>query len=73
MDGFVRQREESHKLDLIVARALAIWSRTEPKKLPTIKQIMQPQGARPPKEDTQANARAWIAVLKNMNKGRANE
>lgn len=68
MDGFARRHEADQKFVLLVARSQAIWSRCDPKHIPSVESIQQGRRNRPRQSDLAANARAWIAVLKAQQK-----
>lgn len=72
IDGYSERRDSDHRLDLIVARAVSLWSRAEPRRIPSAKAIMTDKAHKPSQSDAVANARAWIAVLKAQ-KGKRHE
>lgn len=57
---------------LIAARAQAIWSRVEPKHIPSAESILGNKGKakKSNPNDLRDNARAWIVAIKGMNKGK---
>ncbi len=65
----VRERfETEYRMHASLARANAVWSQMDPRKIPTIEKLMQRRGDKPLESDLAANARAWIAVLKAQKK-----
>ena len=71
MDGFTKRQEADQKFLLVVARSQAIWQRCDPKRIPTAESLLRGgKRTRSGTNDLAANARAWIAVLKQQQRNK---
>jgi hypothetical protein len=73
MDGFTERRDADFKLQLVAARAVSIWSRQEPRRIPSVKSLMSDKSIKPNPADLQSNARAWIVAMQQLNRSANDE